>query len=513
MNFDLSFYFAVFLRRLHYFVIVFALVSAASIAAAFLLPAVYMTEALLLVESSQINIGNQGQNQAALEKLQTVENRLMTRANLLEIAQKHKVFKDINRMLPDDIVKAMRTNTNIDKNAGRGQATMMNVGFFGESGQIVAAVVNEYVTLILSEDVKMRTEGAENTLEFFVQEVNSLSADLAEISAKILDFQNKNSDALPSTLNFRLGQQTQISNQVAVAEQNIAQMKDQKSSMIALFQSTGQIGSAATANMTPEAKQLEQLRSQLNSLLAVLSPTNPRVAVMQAQIAQLETVVAAQLPAGQTGTTDADPTATLLDMQVAALDTRIEQEEQQVKLLKEQLAVLNDSIERTPANQVALDALNRDYTNVQQQYNNAVARQAQAATTEKVEAMSKGERISVVDAATVPNAPIKPNRMLIAGGGTFFGAGLGLGLIVLLEFLNRAVRRPTDLVKSFGITPIVSIPYMRTPTETMIRRSGFAAILLLAVIGIPAAIYAVHVYYQPLDIIVDRVAAKFGIRL
>jgi hypothetical protein len=54
---------------------------------------------------------------------------------------------------------------------------------------------------------------------------------------------------------------------------------------------------------------------------------------------------------------------------------------------------------------------------------------------------------------------------------------------------------------------------MRTPTETMIRRSGFAAILLLAVIGIPAAIYAVHVYYQPLDIIVDRVAAKFGIRL
>ena len=51
MNFDFSFYFAVFLRRLHYFIIIFALVTAASIAAAYLLPAVYQTRAVLLVES------------------------------------------------------------------------------------------------------------------------------------------------------------------------------------------------------------------------------------------------------------------------------------------------------------------------------------------------------------------------------------------------------------------------------------------------------------------------------
>ena len=75
------------------------------------------------------------------------------------------------------------------------------------------------------------------------------------------------------------------------------------------------------------------------------------------------------------------------------------------------------------------------------------------------------------------------------------------------------MRRPTDLIRSFGITPIATIPYMRTPSEALLRRSGFVAMLLVAVIGIPAIIYAVHVYYLPLDIIVDRAAAKLGVRL
>ena len=511
MNLDLNFYFAVFLRRLHYFIIIFALVSAASIAAAFLLPAVYTANSVLLVESSQIPgpLAAPTVQAQALEKLQTIENRLMTRTNLLEIAQKLKVFRDMPKMSPDDIVQGMRENTRIGKSAGRGQATIMTIAFDGETGPIAAGVVNEYVTLILKSDVELRTGNAEDTLEFFNQEVKRLSGEIDIMSEKILDFQNKNSDALPNTLNFRLSQQTLLQDRLATAERDIATLKDQKARMIAIFESTGQINAAATANQTPEARQLDQLRQQLNGMLAVFTPENPKVKMLQLQINQLEEVVKAQLPPDVTG----NPAATMLDVQIADLDTRIQILEEQRAQLIEQLAVLKDSIDRTPANQVALDALNRDYSNIQQQYNTAVARQSQAAAGERIEVLSKGERISVVDAATVPDRPSSPNRVMIAGGGIFSGAALGIAVIVLLELLNRAVRRPKDLINSFGITPIATIPYMRTPSETMMRRSGFAALLLLAVVGIPAIIYAVHVYYQPLDMIVGKVAAKFGIRL
>lgn len=510
MNLDLSFYFAVFLRRLHYFIIIFALVSAAAIAAAFLLPPVYNANSVLLVESSQIPgaLAAPTVQAQALEKLQTIENRLMTRTNLLGIAQKLRVFKEMDKMTADEIVQAMRDHTSIGKSAGRGQATIMTVAFEGETGQAAAGVVNEYVTLILNEDVETRTERAVNTLEFFRQEVKRLSGELDIMSAKILDFQNENADALPNTLQYRLGQQTLLQNNLATAESDIARIKDQKQQMIALFNATGQISGTA-ANQTPEAQQLDQLRQQMNTFLATYSPTNPKVKQLQAQIAQLEAIVNAQQLPGDTATTPMSP----LDIQLATLDTQINALETQRQQLIEQLAVLKDSIDRTPANQIALDALNRDYANVQQQYNTAVAREAQAAAGEQIEVRSKGERISVVDAATVPDRPAKPNRVLIAGGGVFGGALLGIAAIVLMELLNRAVRRPKDLINSFGITPIATIPYMRTPSETMMRRSGFAAMLLVAVIGIPALIYAVHVFYQPLDIIVGKLAAKFGIRL
>jgi polysaccharide chain length determinant protein (PEP-CTERM system associated) len=510
MNLDLSFYLAVFLRRLHYFIIIFALVSAAAIAAAFLLQPVYRANSVLLVESSQIPgaLAAPTVQAQALEKLQTIQNRLMTRTNLLEIAQRLKVFRDMGKMTPDAIVEAMRQQTTITNSAGRGMATIMTVVFEGESGPVVAGVVNEYVTLILKEDVATRTERAENTVEFFNQEVDRLSGELDRMSARILDFQNKNADALPNTLQYRLGQQTLLQNNLATAESDIARNKDQKQQMIALFNATGQI-TGTTANQTPEARQLDQLRQQMNTYMATYSPTNPKVKQLQAQIDQLEAIVQAQQLPPDAAAAQMSP----LDIQLATLDTQIKALETQRQQLLDQLAVLKDSIDRTPANQIALDALNRDYQNIQQQYNTAVARQAQAAAGEQIEVRSKGERISVVDAATVPDRPVKPNRVLIAGGGIIAGAGLGIAAIVLLELLNRAVRRPKDLIKAFGITPIATIPYMRTPSETMMRRSGFAAMLLVAVIGIPAIIYAVHVYYQPLDVLVGRVAAKIGINM
>lgn len=510
MNLDLSFYFAVFLRRLHYFIIIFALVSAAAIAAAFLLPAVYRANAVLLVESPQIPgaLAAPTVQAQALEKLQTIQNRLMTRTNLLEIAQKLKVFKDMGKMTPDEIVQGMRDHTFITNSAGRGQATIMTVAFEGESGPIVAGVVNEYVTLILQEDMATRTERAEGTVEFFNQEVERLSGELDKMSAKILEFQNKNADALPNTLQYRLGQQTLFQNNLATVESDIARINDQKEQMIALFNATGQLTGAAV-NQTPEAQQLAQLRQQMTTFMATYSPTNPKVRQLQAQIDQLEEIVKAQQLPPDAAAAQMSP----LDIQLASLDTQINALEKQRQQLLDQLAVLKDSIDRTPANQIALDALTRDFQNVQQQYNTAVARQAQASAGEQIEIRSKGERISVVDAATVPDRPVRPNRVMIAGGGVVAGAGLGIAVIVLLELLNRAVRRPKDLINAFGITPIATIPYMRTPSETMMRRSGFAAILVLAVVGIPAIIYAVHVYYQPLDILVGRVMAKFGIRL
>ena len=88
----------------------------------------------------------------------------------------------------------------------------------------------------------------------------------------------------------------------------------------------------------------------------------------------------------------------------------------------------------------------------------------------------------------------------------------GLGLVLVLELLDRSARRPEDLVKRLGVTPIATIPYIQTRRELVGRRARRVALLLTILIGVPALVYAVHIYYAPLDLVAERVMNALGVR-
>ncbi len=173
--------------------------------------------------------------------------------------------------------------------------------------------------------------------------------------------------------------------------------------------------------------------------------------------------------------------------------------------MNDELVELNDSIERTPEISVAIESLERDYANIQTQYNQAASRLATAAQGERIELLSKGERITVIENASVPSTPTSPNRPMIAGAGAAAGVVLGTALIFLFELLNQSIRRPIDLERQLGVTPIATLPYIRTRREVIWKRLILIAIMAVVVIGGPAIIYAVHTYFMPIDVLVDRI--------
>ena len=62
----------------------------------------------------------------------------------------------------------------------------------------------------------------------------------------------------------------------------------------------------------------------------------------------------------------------------------------------------------------------------------------------------------------------------------------------------------------FGIQPFGAVPYIRTARETTMRRTVISLGLLLGLIGIPATLYAIHVFYLPLDLLIARLMDKSG---
>jgi hypothetical protein len=131
---------------------------------------------------------------------------------------------------------------------------------------------------------------------------------------------------------------------------------------------------------------------------------------------------------------------------------------------------------------------------------------------ERIEALAKGERLTLVEQATAPQVRLKPNRLLIGGGSVAAGVGAGLGLIVLMELLNRSIRRPVELTTRLGIQPYATIPYIETDRESGRRRGITATLLALITVAIPAALYMIHTFYLPLDLILRNLADDLGLR-
>ena len=147
----------------------------------------------------------------------------------------------------------------------------------------------------------------------------------------------------------------------------------------------------------------------------------------------------------------------------------------------EDLAV---SIEATPANAIALGELQSDFENLRVQYDQAVQSLAGARMGDRIEATSRGQRITVIDPATEPSAPAEPNRKLIVAAGFAAGGVLTAAMFFLLDVLNRTVRRPAELVTSLGITPFGTIPYMSTRAEEARRRRLVRTAITAGVIGL-----------------------------
>lgn len=508
MNIDISYYVWVFLRRLHIFVVIAAALSAAGVYVAMTLPAVYDARARLLVESPQIptELAASTVSTQAEEQLAVLEQRLMTRANLLDIARELEVFRSEDPLTPDEIVDKMREQTSmwIEGGGRTAQATVMTIGFSSADPRTASAVANEYVTRILEQTAELRRGMAGNTQQFFEDEVERLGTELDSQSARIAEFKSANSQALPDSLEFRLNRQSDLQEQLAQIRRQLRSTEEERKSVVDAYESGGRL-SVDLESMTEEERRLRQLQDELESALAVYSPNNPKVQLLKTRVARLEQQVA---DSGVEGADGADPRETLLNMQLAQIDAREAYLVEQREILRGDLERLEDSIRKTPENAIVLDALERDYQNIQSQYNSAVNRLATASTGERIELLSKGERITVLEQATTPSRPNSPNRVKIAGAGGAAGIALGAAVIVLLELLNQSIRRPVDLQRSLGITPLVTLPYIRTRREVIVKRSTVAALVLAVIIGTPATLWAVHTYYLPLDLIFDRIASK-----
>lgn len=512
-NLDLKFYWAVFLRRLPYFILVSGFIAALGVTVAAILPPVYVSGARILVEPQQIS-DDLAQSTVPIdpyEQIQIIQQRVLTRANLLDLAEKSQMFADSPDASAEDIIKSMAgritfTGSEPRMWAGRAGAgaIVVRISFEAPNAVLAARGANEVVNLILAENVRIRSERATGTSDFFETEVEKLSESLQEKAREIAEFKTENVEALPDSLEARRQQQLIEQERLLALEREETSLRNERATAIWVYERTGRSGTFDTR--TPEEEQLEALKSERLQKLAIYSPSSAAIRVLDHQINNLEQLVEEQRQTRATpesGDGSSEP-ATELDLELAPIDARLEFITQEKQMIENTLAELQASIATTPRNEMVLNSLESEMQNLNQRYEEASARLAQARVGERIELSSRGQRLTLIEQPIESPYPESPNRKLIAMAGVAGGVGAGLGIVVLLEMLNRSIRRSVDLSTHLGLQPLATIPYIRTRRERRVKRTLIALALFLIFVIIPLGLFMLHTYYMPLDLLISE---------
>jgi uncharacterized protein involved in exopolysaccharide biosynthesis len=418
-----GYYWDLIRRRWLAFLGPFVIVAAAGIAAAMVWPATYLAEGKILVESQQIptELVRPTVTSAAQERIQVIEQRTMTRDNLVAIADKFDLFPDKRPFLTvTELVELMRKSAKIvpvdmqldfKQRARLDNPTIVfSVGFEYRDAAIAARVANELVTRILSEDLRDRTSRATDTTKFLEREVQKLQAD---------------SDALDA---------------------RIAKLKAAQ----------GKTSSGTTPDQP--ATLLSQLRAELAQKSAVYTERHP---VLQSLKRQIESMEHAVSPAAKDDAAGAD-----------------------------------------------LEALTAQQETLQKNLDSAITKRDAARLGESLEKNQQSEKLEVIEQPTAPQTPVRPNRPKVAGLGIVLALAAGLGLAVVAEMADKAIRRPADLFGAIDSHLVVAIPYITTRAEqrgARVRLVVALALVVGVVVGAAVAAYA----FLPLDLMIAK--ARVGL--
>lgn len=388
-EFRIGDYVRILKRRYLFLLVPFVVLFTASIGVVTVLPPVFQSTGVILIESPQISkdIVAGAIEGAARERIEVIKQRVMTRANLIRIANQFGVFKGADKKLSStEIVEEMRQRAAVDFiSSGASRATQTTIAFAvsfqHRSPNVTARVANEMVTLFMDENVKTRTQIATETTDFLNREAQKLEDHLAEIEAKIAAYKQENASALPENLAIRMGIKERTENQIRETDREIKAHEEELRfldvQLTAFKSGYSQIGvpmpqmvplpmeQAAVEAVETRDPELEKLRSEYDEAIAKYSTNHPDVKRLRREIETLEDrLVKEGGPAG-------------VGVKISRLEkqlTDIGDDQAQKKQIEQEIAALEDAL--VPAFEETVDP------RLLQQQQQASLAQAQAKAAE-----------------------------------------------------------------------------------------------------------------------------------
>jgi len=286
------------------------------------------------------------------------------------------------------------------------------------------------------------------------------------------------------------------------------------------------VGRSAVGAGGEGSRQLDEARIALARAAERYSPEHPDVRELRRRVAALERTVDANGPAGEGAArggaqgiataagpsgaqvpakdrSDGPRSPALLNMQ-AQLDataSQIRATEAERKDLRGRLADYERRLTVAPAIEREFVTMTRDHVNALAKYRELQGKLTEAEIAQELERDRKAERFSLIEPALLPEAPIKPNRAVIALMGLVLAVGSGLGIGLLRELLDPTVKSIYDAELSSAVPILAAIPVLRSSAQIAASRARIRYLAAGGAAGLCLLVLVVHFAVVPMSVL------------
>ncbi|MEO6718405.1 MAG: Wzz/FepE/Etk N-terminal domain-containing protein [Novosphingobium sp.] len=419
-----------------------------AIIAVFVLPPVYQSSALMLVQSPQLSNDVVGTAGDTIERrMARIKEQVTSRPDLIALIDEHGLYRSKRaREALSKIVSNMRddislTPTTIVQPGGQTDRTVAFELAFDYSEPVAAqAVAQDLMERIVELDARGSAEQATNTVQFLTDQAKGLETKIAALQAQRAAISARNGAVLAGSGMMVGGNTGSYDIQIASIQRDNSLLLSQRNM-------------AKTSDTRDPA--VVSAEAALAGARAVYSESHPDVVLAKQRLAEAREF--AKGPSRQVPVNEIDQQIAFNNSQIAALRAAKERELAQVS------SALSGQA-RAPLVQQQLGALEQSLTGLNDQYQEVSRRLLAAKAGVRAEDEQMGERLSVVEPPVVPDTPASPNRLLLAAIGLGGGLALGLLLALAVEIMLRPIRDPMDLERLLGRHPLGVIPVISLPT-------------------------------------------------
>src|SRR5271169_116331 len=460
-SFDIQQWLALARRRHLQFLIPMFLGWLAVWGASWVLPPLYKSGTLILVEQSTMPkdyvVPNVDDN--LQYRLQNMTEQILSRSRLLHIRDELSLYTgEHSRLTPDAVVAKMRKDIELELVRGiDNSVSAFHIYYSARDPLIAQQVTGRLADLFINENLETRQKESEDTTKFLENQLQTARQSLEEQEDKIRAFKGQHSGELPTQVESNLQILGGLQTQLQAQEDGLNNSRQQHAYLESLLNQYRALQGSSTAPdrsyTTLEAvdQELDKLKTQLGEMSATFKDQYPEVRALKDKIARMEKLrdqlLADPKTKNASAQTDSNTVAPAAEatgaMDVSAvrqLKSQLQANQIEIKNREQAIAALNSKINdyqarlnQEPVREQQLADLTRGYDQSKASYDDLLKKVQGSAMATSMELLHQGERFRVLDPPSLPLTPSFPNRLKFCVIGVIVGLALGLGVAGAFE--------------------------------------------------------------------------------